>query len=116
MGRRKKNPAQLDMLAQLESTAPYVPSSATSKAAAKAVAPALNRLETEVYSAILASGSVGMTDDDIEVRTGLTHQSASARRRTLVLRGSVEDSGRTRTTRHGRPASVWVAVKKGTSE
>lgn len=40
----------------------------------------------------------------------LSHQTASARVRGLVLRGRVKDSGKRRDTRSGRKATVWITV------
>ena len=50
----------------------------------------------------------GMTDKEIEAHTGLAHESASARRRGLVLKGFVRDSGHVRRTPSKRWASVWI--------
>lgn len=90
--------------------APYVPGSATSKAAAVSIVPDLGRLEGLVFERIARAGDTGLTDDEIEVALELTHQSASARRRGLVQQRLVADSGRTRETRSGRQATVWVAT------
>jgi len=54
----------------------------------------------------------GATDDEIEVALGMRHQTASARRRDLVLSGLAKDSGKRRKTRSGRSATVWVAISK----
>jgi len=80
----------------------------TSLAAARAIVPDLARLEALVLSVIKNSGG-GMTDYEIEQQTGLRHQTASARRRGLVLRSLVEDSGDRRPTDSGRYAVVWRA-------
>ena len=53
----------------------------------------------------------GFTDDELEVRLALLHQTASARRRALVQKGLIVDSGETRPTRSGRKATVWVLRK-----
>lgn len=50
------------------------------------------------------------TDDGLEVRLGLPHQTVSARRRGLVLEGWIRDSGRKDTTRSGRRAAIWEPV------
>jgi hypothetical protein len=63
-----------------------------------------------VYQTIERSGESGLTDDDVERATGLRHQTASARRRELVQKGFVEDSGDRRKTSSGCRATVWVAV------
>ena len=89
-------------------TAPYVPGSETSIEAAHSIVPSLQRLERRVLGVIEERGDLGATDDEIEVITGLAHQTASARRRALVLRGLVADSGLRRPTRSGRRATVWL--------
>lgn len=50
---------------------------------------------------------VGFTDDELETITGLTHQSVSACRNTLMRKGLIEASGFTRETRSGNEAIVW---------
>ena len=54
-------------------------------------------------------GEFGLTDDELEVMSAMRHQTASARRRGLVLKGLVRDSGQRRPTRSGSMAIVWVA-------
>lgn len=82
----------------------------TSLAAARSVTPHLERLEAVVLDAIRAAGPAGACDHELERVTGLIHQTASARRRSLVLRGLVRDSGLRRRTASGRLAVAWVAV------
>lgn len=78
----------------------------TSLAAARQIVPDLARLEAVVLADI--AGCInGATDYEIELHTGLRHQTASARRRGLVLKGLVEDSGLRRNTDSGRAAVVW---------
>ena len=48
-----------------------------------------------------------LADNAIEVATGLSHQTVSARLRGLVLREQIEDSGQKARTRSGRRAVVW---------
>lgn len=86
---------------------PHVPGSATSEAAAKAKAPTANSDEGRVM-ALIRTTVDGATDDECEQALGMLHQNASARRRGLVLKGLVVDSGRTRKTRSGRSATVWI--------
>jgi hypothetical protein len=76
--------------------------------AAETVQPVTGRLRTMVFDAIRESGDEGLTDDQIEVLLDLRHQTASARRRELVQQKWIRDSGRTRKTRSGSPATVWV--------
>ena len=78
----------------------------TSLAAARAIVPDLQRLEAVVLADIARCVN-GATDYEIECHTGMKHQTASARRRGLVLKGLVEDSGLRRATDTGRAAVVW---------
>ena len=80
----------------------------TSREAAKRIVPHLARLESLVLEAICQAGPGGLCDHEIESATGLVHQTASARRRELVLRGLVADSGIRRNTASGRRAKAWV--------
>lgn len=48
-----------------------------------------------------------MTCDEVEIVTGLKHQTASARIRELALKGLIKDSGKRRLTRSGRKAVVY---------
>lgn len=71
----------------------------------------LGALQAEVYMAIDASGTRGMTGDEIEVLTGLTHQTVSARITELSgskLRLIENVNDRKRPTRSGRGAAVWT--------
>lgn len=90
------------------STAPYVSGSDTSQAAAESITADLPRLEALVYKLIATSGLQGRTDDELEAATQLAHQTISARRRSLVLKGRVCDSGQRRQTRSGRRATIWI--------
>ena len=91
----------------LPQRAPFVRGSDTSEAAADSITPHGGRLRQMVFAVIVAAGDAGRTDDEIEVQTGLPHQTASARRRELVLAGRISDTGLRRTTRSGRKAAVW---------
>ena len=89
---------------------PSVRGSDTSHAAAESMRSSAPPLRERVLKLIRNAGSRGLTDDEIEVITGLRHQTASARRRELVLAGKVRDSGGRRRTRSGRGATVWLYV------
>ncbi len=52
----------------------------------------------------------GATDDEIEANLGMIHQTASARRRGLVIKGLVAETEIRRNTRSGRKAIVWRAT------
>lgn len=59
--------------------------------------------------AVIASLDFGATSDEVEVITGLSHQTVSARMSELKRDGAVVPAGR-RPTRSGRSAAVWVAA------
>ena len=50
----------------------------------------------------------GGTCDEVEVMSGFSHQTVSARIRELAKAGRIKDSGRTRPTSAGRKAVVWI--------
>lgn len=59
---------------------------------------------------VASCGSYGAIDDEIERALDLPHQSASARRRELVLLGEVVPTIERRRTRAGRRAIVHVVA------
>src|SRR5262245_28906683 len=86
---------------------PFEASSDTSRAAAESMREPSGKQRQRVFAAIAAGPK---TDEKVEHITGLRHQSASARRRELVLAGHVEDSGLREVNSSGRPAAVWRVV------
>ena len=82
----------------------------TSLEAAQAAENSAGGTRARVLALIRSSGEEGHTDDEIEAALEMRHQSASARRRELVLNGSIVWSGRKRKTRSGCNANVWTAV------
>jgi len=82
----------------------------TSEQAADEIAPTALVLRERVFRFIAAAGSMGATDDEIELALGMRHQTASARRRELVLKGRIVDSGTLRKTSSGRYAHVWIVA------
>lgn len=87
--------------------------SATSVAAAEAVKPAAGRLRAEVLAAIRRAGRAGLTDAEGQAATGIGGDTWRPRRRELQDAGLIRDSGKRRTTGHGREAVVWVVTDKG---
>ena len=83
---------------------PSVAGSDTSAAAADSVRETSGAQRQRVFALIAESPR---TDEEIERVTGLRHQSASARRRELVLAGHIVDSGARRANSSGRQAVVW---------
>lgn len=79
----------------------------TSKEAAESIEKDVTRIAKRVLDHIKAQPG---TCEEIEQATGLSHQTASARIRGLVIAKKVEDSGEKRPTMSGRRAIVWRAV------
>ena len=93
--------------------APYVQGSRTSQAAAESLSEKdLSWLEKKVFNVIRRARLNGLTDEEVETRTGLRHQSASARRRGLVLKGWVRDSGKVHRNQSKRWAIRWVVGRE----
>ena len=81
--------------------------SQTSLEAARSIEPHIARLERQVMTALAEAGEAGLCDHELEKVTGLQHTTASARRRELVLKGLVVETGERRTTPSGRSAKAW---------
>jgi len=68
---------------------------------------ALQKLRLQVYQYVRAQARFGTTCDELEVASGLRHQTASARLRELELYGWIIKSMYRRPTRSGRMARVY---------
>lgn len=79
----------------------------TSVLAAEEAKPTAGTQRSRLYRLLKRRGRYGATDDELEVLSGLSHHTVSPRRRELVLKGLVRDSGHRRPTRRGREAIVW---------
>ncbi len=64
-----------------------------------------------ILALIQARGEYGCTDDEGEALLGILAQSYTPRRGELVAREMVKPTARTRLTRNGCKAIVWVAAK-----
>lgn len=84
--------------------------SATSKAAAKSVAPTKETVRDKILKYIRSRGTDGATIEEIANATGIRIQTVCARRNELDFMGDVYDSGVRRTTSSGRYATVWFAI------
>lgn len=89
-------------------TPPHVAGSDTSTAAAVAARPNIGRMQARILELMGPGG--GWTCDELEIATGYSHQSCSARVRELVQLGRIVDSGDRRKTRGNRPARVYRIV------
>jgi hypothetical protein len=98
--------------------APHVGRSETNLASATFQDASGTRARDELKVLRLAAerGDDGLTDDEIEVATGMLHQTASARRRCLELKGCLRATGRKRPTRRQKPAGVYVLTTVGRAE
>lgn len=98
-------PVQYDLY---NGTPPHERTSDTSRAAAVAIEPYVSRIQSLVLAQLMAEGWHGATDKELEATLQLQHETVSARRRELVQKRMVQDSGRRRATPSGRRAVVWV--------
>ena len=97
-------------------TPPHVRHSSTSEAAANSIKPSAGSLQRRILD-LVQQHPGGLTRDEVEAVTGLSHQTASARCRELVLLGRLETridpaTGRSfrRPTRSGRTAEILFAT------
>lgn len=87
----------------------------TSRAAGESMRHRMAALRAQIYCLIQGAGERGLTADELEVLTGLSHQTCSPRPGELRDLGVIEDSGMRRPTRSGRAAIVWRAKALQTS-
>ena len=93
---------------------PFEAGSDTSLLAAESMADSSVPVQRRIYSFIGYRGERGATDWEIEKGLGLKHQTASAARRNLELKGLVRKTDETRPTDTGRSAGVYVIINRGT--
>lgn len=79
----------------------------TQRAAVKATLPRSGTKGHTLWELFIMAGTSGLTDDDVERKTGWTHQSASAARNMLMMKGLVRDSGKRRKNRRGLDCIIW---------
>ena len=90
--------------------APAVQGSATSEAAARAQTDAGRQSKKDrILAAIVASGNEGLTDQKIQELTGIGGDTERIRRGELFKEGKIVKANRTRLTRSGLEAEVWIA-------
>lgn len=87
--------------------------SATERAAAWALLPKSGTKRMKVLRAIYDAGARGLTHGEIAQVTGMYHYTAGPRCTELKEGRWVRDSGETRLSAHGKPASVWVMTDAG---
>lgn len=90
---------------------PFQRHSATSKAAALSAEPTAGTKRAIALAFLRGRGLVGATDEEMQELIPLTPNTQRPRRVELVKGKFVVDSGRTRKTRGGDEAVVWVAAE-----
>jgi hypothetical protein len=90
-------------------TIPFVEGSDTSEAAGRSIVQRERTDEQRVLQYIVSKGPYGATDWELERDLRMKHQTASARRKGLVIKHLVCDSGMRRPTNSKRMATVWIA-------
>jgi len=88
----------------------------TSLLAAQNFLPRSGTMRRKVHDLIFNAGFDGLTDEELEKLLGGKHQTVSSTRRSLVIDGYLEDSGRTRKNSGGEKCIVWVHKDKTYSE
>ena len=93
---------------------PFVKGSETSTAAADSMVKHAKSVEVQILSLFMEVGYWGLTDDEIEQRLGLKHQTVSARRRqleknNLIVKMYKDGKRMKRPTRSGRQAGVYIS-------
>jgi hypothetical protein len=91
--------------------------SATSRAAAEAIKPRVGPMHAKILGLLgTADGRYcGATDEEMQRVLAMFANTQRPRRRELQLWGYITDSGRTRLTKSGRAAVVWVLAPPQTA-
>lgn len=84
--------------------------SPTSRDAAQAIEPRTETLRRAVLDYIRRCGDEGATDEQVQDALAMSGSTQRPRRVELQEMGLVIDSGKTRPTKSGRKAVVWVPV------
>lgn len=90
--------------------APYVPRSATSRAAAILAIPRAGTQRRKVLNFLIQQGENGAIDEEIQNALEMVANTQRPRRIELVALKLVTDSGRKRKTKAVRDATIWIAT------
>jgi predicted transcriptional regulator len=99
----------------MNTSAPFVTGSETSRAAAISIEPCQARIRNMVLAWIRAAGENGLSCDELEEFSAMKHQTVSARlvelRNRKEIEPLVDGEGKavTRRTRSGRGTTVYIA-------
>jgi len=80
----------------------------TSREAAESMRTTAGTLRALIFDRIAEAGSVGLTSDEIQERTGWRSNTVGPRVTELKHAGRIMRSGQTRVTRSGRAAHVFI--------
>jgi predicted transcriptional regulator len=72
----------------------------------------LGTVARQVYDCVVAAGEEGLLCEEVERKTGLRHQTVSARLRELVDAGLLRERSVRRQTSSGRKAAPYVGVTR----
>jgi len=107
-------PTQGALFGDPKPSVPYVKNSPTSEAAARKVSRGKAEEDRRLILAAIRDGSwtyPGLTDDQLaQCCPSILPNALRPRRGELVKAGLIVDSGRTRKTRSGRLATIWIAT------
>lgn len=93
---------------------PAVRKSRTSQAAARAVQPSKAEAQRRaILAALDKAGAAGLTDGEIQERSGVHPDAERPRRVELVNRGLVIKTARERPSPKNQPCTVWVGAQFG---
>lgn len=95
----------------LDWTPPYQRHSATSRAAAEAIKPHLGPMHLKIQAYLM--GRAGATDEEMQLDLKMNGSTQRPRRIDMIRWGLVIDSGKTRATKSGRQAVVWMLRGRG---
>ena len=101
----------LNAFPQAQTTLPFMPHSATSKAAALSAEPAAGTKRGILLAYLRGRGAEGATDEEMQLLVPMGQNTQRPRRIELVHGRFVIDSGKTRKTAGGDAAVVCVAIE-----
>ena len=91
-------------------TLPYQSHSPCSADAALRAEPRAGTDRATILGILRIAGDHGSTDEELQIMSNLNPSTERPRRVELERANLVRDSGRTRKTRSGRSATVWIAT------
>lgn len=90
--------------------APVTNGTSTSNEAAARIEPAAGTLRAQALDYIRACGEIGATDEEIQLALSMNPSTQRPRRQELEKLGMILRTSRTRPTRSGRSAVIFIAT------